>query len=348
MYSLVVETKEQILQFVRKKKTIRTADVVRFAGISRQAAAKHLRELAASRQILKEGSTRSSRYIPFNLKKAASLRTPAAILVCNLHDLEEDRVFEQLTRKIDLKRKLSAPVFKIVQYAFTEMLNNAIDHSKAVKVRIEVRLESGILTFTILDRGIGAFESVRKKFKMKNAFEAAEHLLKGKQTTAPDRHSGQGIFFTSRIADHFILESSTLRLDVNNIIQDVALLDIKSVQGTKVTFSLKQKSRKDLKKLFDVYTDSDLVFDKTEVKIRLSRMAGDYVSRSEARRLLFGLEKFQRIMLDFKGVHGIGQGFADEIFRIFSRHYPQIWIEPLHMSPNVAFMVHRAQRERLQ
>ena len=64
----------------------------------------------------------------------------------------------------------------------------------------------GIFTFTVSDRGVGAFESVRKKFKMKNSFEAAEHLLKGKQTTAPERHSGQGIFFTSRIADHFALE----------------------------------------------------------------------------------------------------------------------------------------------
>ena len=312
-------TKDEILRFVREKKAIKTTDIVRFAKISRQAAAKHLRELIASQHILKEGSTRSARYIPFNAAKAASLRIRDTVLVCRLQGLEEDCVFDQLTRRMNLKRKLSPAAFRIVQYAFTEMLNNAVDHSHAARVRIEARIEGGTLIFEILDRGIGAFESVRKKFRLKDAFEAAEHLLKGKQTTAPERHSGQGIFFTSRIADHFALESATLKLDVNNVLQDVALLDIGFVRGTRVTFSLKQRSRKDLKKLFDSYTDNDLVFDKTEVRIRLSRVSGDYVSRSEARRLLFGLEKFKRIVMDFSGAHGVGQGFADEVFRVFSQ-----------------------------
>ena len=343
-----MRTKEQILQFVRRKKAIRTVDVVRFAKISRQAAAKHLRELIASKNLLKEGSTRNARYIPFNAKKRTSLKTPGTVLVYKLRGLEEDRVFEQLAHKMGLKRKLSPAALKIVRYAFTEMLNNAIDHSRAAKVRIEMRLEKNALTFEILDRGIGAFESVRKKFKFKNAFEAAEHLLKGRQTTAPERHSGQGIFFTSRIADHFVLESAALKLDVNNSLQDVALLDIRPVKGTRIIFSMKQKSRKDLKRLFDTYTDSDLVFDKTEVKIRLSRTAGEYVSRSEARRLLFGLEKFKRIVIDFDSISGVGQGFTDEVFRVFCQKYPQIRMEPLHMSPSVAFMVSRAKQESLQ
>ncbi len=343
-----MNTKDKILLAVQKKGSVRAAEVVRFAGISRQAAAKHLRELVASKRLLKEGSTRSACYIPFNLRKAASLEIPAAVFVYNLRGLEEDRIYEQLALKINLKKKLSPEAYKIVQYAFTEMLNNAIDHSKASKVRIEVRLDGGILTFMVSDRGIGAFESIRKKFRMKNAFEAAEHLLKGKQTTAPERHSGQGIFFTSRIADHFVLESRALRLDVDNLIQDVALLDIKPIQGTKVVFSLRQRCRKDLKKLFDAYTNADLVFDKTEVKIRLSKASGEYVSRSEARRLLFGLEKFKRITLDFDKVQGVGQGFADEVFRVFAKRYPGINLEPLCMSPSVAFAVNRARREGLQ
>jgi anti-sigma regulatory factor (Ser/Thr protein kinase) len=343
-----MDTKEQILAFIRKKKKIRTPDVVCFAKISRQAAARHLRELVASRKLLKEGSTRGACYIPFNAKKADALRTPGVVLVYKLRGLEEDRVFDQLTDRMSLKRRLSPAALRIVRYAFTEMLNNAIDHSRAARVRIEAFLKGGTFTFEILDRGIGAFESVRKKFKLHNIFEAAEHLLKGKQTTDPERHSGQGIFFTSRIADHFALGSASLKLDVNNQLQDVALLDIHFVAGTRVTFSLKQRSRKDLKKLFDSYTDSDLVFDKTEVKIRLSRTAGEYVSRSEARRLLFGLEKFGKIIINFEEVQGVGQGFADEVFRVFSQKYPWIRIEPLHMSSTVAFIINRARRESLR
>ncbi len=343
-----METKDRILDFVKKRGVIRAADVVRLTGISRQGAAKHLRELSAAKKLLKEGSTRNSRYLPFDPRKAALSKSPSVTFTYQLRGLEEDRVFERVRHQAKLRKKLSPAAFKIVQYAFTEMLNNAIDHSRAAKVKIELRFADGALTFIVSDRGIGAFESVRKKFGMKNIFEAAEHLLKGRQTTDPEHHSGQGIFFTSRIADHFTLDSGRLRLDVNNLLGDVSLLDIKSVRGTQVSFSIRQKSRKDLKALFDAYTDGEMAFDRTEVRVRLSRKTGEYISRSEARRLLFGLEKFKRVVLDFDQVPGIGQGFADEIFRVFARKNPQIRIETAGMSPSVAFLVNRARQESLQ
>lgn len=338
--------KAKILQFIKREKIIRTADIVRFAGISRQAAARHLRELLASRRLSKEGSTHSARYFLFDPKRAVSSATPSFHKLYQLRGLEEDRVWDHVVRRTGLTKRLSAAAFKITRYAFTEMLNNAIDHSHAGRVRIEFRFDRGMLLFRVLDRGIGVFESVRKKFRLKDHFEAAEHLLKGKQTTAPDRHSGQGIFFTSRIADHFALTSAAVKLDVNNALGDIGLLDIKSVRGTEVAFSLKQRSRKDLKALFDAYTDRDLVFDKTEIRIKLSRtVPGGYVSRSEARRILFGLDKFKRIVIDFNKVSGIGQGFADEIFRVFHRQHPSIHLEPVGMAPSVSFFVKRALRE---
>lgn len=344
-----MDAKSFILKQLQRGRSLKTSDVVKALGISRQTAAQHFRELVNAGRLIKIGSTRSARYVPFSKKYSAIARVRSRFAKqYKIRKLSEDRVFGEVAHKINVTRKLSGAAYKIAQYAFTEMLNNAIDHSKAVKVRVEAQLEGGIFAFVVSDRGIGAFESVRKKFKLKNAFEAAEHLLKGKQTTVPKYHSGQGIFFTSRIADHFVLESKEVKLDVNNLIQDVSLLDIKPVRGTKVVFSLRQKSRKNLKKLFDAYTDSDLVFDKTEVRIRLSKTSGEYISRSEARRLLFGLEKFKRIMMDFNGVRGVGQSFADEVFRVFARNHPQLRIEPCHMSPSVTFIINRARRESLQ
>jgi anti-sigma regulatory factor (Ser/Thr protein kinase) len=341
-----MDIKTRILRFVRQKKVIRTADVVRFARISRQAAARHLRELVATCRLSRKGITHGASYSPFNPKHAVSAQRTGLTLSYQLRGLEEDRVWEHLTRRAHLTKKLSAPAFKIVQYAFTEILNNAIDHSRANRVRIELKLDRGDLRFKVVDRGVGVFQSVRKKFKLKDDYEAAEHLLKGKQTTAPARHSGQGIFFTSRIADHFVLSNSTVRLDVNNVLGDIGLIDIKAVKGTEVTFTLKQRSRKNLKAIFDEFTDSDLEFDKTVIRIKLSRTApGGYVSRSEARRLLFGLEKFKRVVIDFNEVRGIGQGFADEIFRVFGRNHPGIRLEPVAMTPSVAFFVKRALQE---
>ena len=46
--------------------------------------------------------------------------------------------------------------------------------------------------------------------------------------------------------------------------------------------------------------------------------------------------------LDFSGVEVAGQGFCDEVFRVFARAHPQVTLEPVGMDPAVAFMVDRA------
>jgi hypothetical protein len=50
------------------------------------------------------------------------------------------------------------------------------------------------------------------------------------------------------------------------------------------------------------------------------------------------------VVIDFNGVEGVGQGFADEVFRVWARAHPQIELAPVGMSPAVAFMVERARR----
>jgi hypothetical protein len=104
-----------------------------------------------------------------------------------------------------------------------------------------------------------------------------------------------------------------------------------------------------LNDVFNKYTnigaESDYGFDKTEVRIKLYTIAGIHISRSQARRVLAGLEKFKVILFDFDKVPVIGQAFADEIFRVFHRKYPDIKLETENMDEGVKFMVERAQNE---
>ncbi len=66
------------------------------------------------------------------------------------------------------------------------------------------------------------------------------------------------------------------------------------------------------------------------------------ISRSEAKRLLAGLNRFAQVVLDFTGVEEIGQGFADEVVRVWARAHPKVRLKPVNMSEAVAFMVRRA------
>lgn len=338
-----MKTRDLILSKLKQKGELTTSDIVKLTGISRQTIAEHFQKLTHENKIVKIGSTHNAKYVlPSGKQKFKN--EFVFIREYKIKGLSEDKVFNEISYAMNLKQLLSENCYKIVNYAFTEMLNNAIDHSRSKNVKVKLRCLNGEFGFEVIDHGIGVFESIRKKFKLKNHLEATEHLLKGKQTTDPKHHSGQGIFFTSKISDRFILESAKLRLAVDKGLQDTFLGDIKLFKGTKVIFCIKQKTRKTLQDLFEEYQNSEFEFDKTKlaVKITLSSKESEYVSRSEAKRLLFGLEKFKRIVLDFKGVKGIGQGFADEIFRVFKSNYPAIKIEPINMKKPLEFMVKRA------
>jgi anti-sigma regulatory factor (Ser/Thr protein kinase) len=341
-----MKAKQFILTTVQRKGSVTSSDVVRALGISRQAAARHLSGLVAARKLCKAGSTRLARYIPYSSFRT-NPRSAAKTFSSKygLRGLEEDVVFREIELRMGLPRALSSQALRAITFAFTEMMNNAIDHSKGRFAHARCFFEGALFCFEIRDNGIGVFESIRRKFGFKDLFGAVEHLLKGKQTTAPEKHSGQGIFFTSKIADEFVLESAQQKLVVDNRVRDVFLKKIPFLKGTLVRFKMKARARKDLKALFDAYSNSDLEFDKTHITVHLSERKGEHVSRSQARRLLFGLDKFQRVVLDFKKVQGVGQGFADEVFRVFREQHPTILVEPLNMNESVRFMVGRAVKE---
>jgi len=228
------------------------------------------------------------------------------------------------------------------------MFNNAIEHSESHFIDVHVSESKKLLTFIVRDFGVGVFRNVMKKRQLNSELEAIQDLLKGKTTTAPKAHSGEGIFFTSKIADLFVLESFNSRLRIDNVLPDVFIEEVKKpLKGTEVTFSIATDSRKHLSDIFRKFqTGTDLAFDKTEIQIKLYTMGTVYVSRSQARRVLVGLEKFKSIILDFDKVPTVGQAFADEIFRVFLLKHPNIKIKPINMNETVAFMVGRVENPK--
>ena len=101
------------------------------------------------------------------------------------------------------------------------------------------------------------------------------------------------------------------------------------------------------KEIFDEYTSDDFVFNKTKITVHLAKdyLGHDFVSRSLAKRILMNVEKFKIIVLDFENIDNIGQGFADEVFRVFKNKNPDITIVPINMNEEIEFMVNRAMKK---
>lgn len=104
------------------------------------------------------------------------------------------------------------------------------------------------------------------------------------------------------------------------------------------------------KEIFDEYTSDDFVFNKTKITVHLVKdyLGHDFVSRSLAKRILMNVEKFKIIVLDFENIDNIGQGFADEVFRVFKNKNPDITIVPVNMNEEIEFMINRAMKNNLK
>ena len=119
---------------------------------------------------------------------------------------------ELLYRRCILPHLSSLPenVQEIWAYLCSEMLNNVIDHSQAENLAITVTQDALRTSVQIADDGVGIFEKIRRFLSLYSNEEAVGELFKGKLTTDAAHHSGEGIFFSSRLADSFIIISSGL------------------------------------------------------------------------------------------------------------------------------------------
>ena len=347
-YFTIMITIEQILQLANSEKVLKTSEIAKKFHISRQYANLLVSQLVSSRKLIKTGSTRNAKYIlPAYASSHANL-LPAKITKNLVNkNLEEHKVLASLEKSFPLIEKLNENIKSIFTYAFSEMLNNAIEHSQSKNIEVEVSINNKILSFIVNDSGVGVFRNIMEKRKLKSELEAIQDLLKGKTTTAPKLHSGEGIFFTSKVGELFILDSHDYQLIINNKIKDVFLVKPKkNKRGTRVTFKISTESTHHLNDVFKKYANPDSEsgygFDKTEIKIKLYTMSGVYISRSQARRVLTGLDKFTSIVFDFDKVPMIGQAFADEIFRVFQTQHPKIKIEYTNANEAVKFMIDRA------
>ena len=97
-------------------------------------------------------------------------------------------------------------------YAFSEMINNVMDHSQAENVKIIIEQDYINTHVAILDDGIGIFKKIKEHFGFSTLDEAICELFKGKLTTDMENHSGEGIFFSSKMMDGFFIVSSGRKL----------------------------------------------------------------------------------------------------------------------------------------
>jgi len=294
-----------------------------------------VRELVAGGYLAKRGSTRPTYALGDNRRFQRAY--PRA-------GLAEDRVW--YGDLLPLLGQLPRNVLDIAHHGVTEMVNNAVDHSQAQVVAVSMECSGGRLGFSVADDGVGIFHKITRALDLPDERLALLELSKGKLTTDPQRHSGEGIFFTSRMFDLYRIESGGLAFDHDAEYDMDLLADNHDVAGTRVAMSIATDASRTMEAVFAEYSSGpdDYAFARTVVPVRLAKVGDEsLISRSQAKRLLQRVDRFRCVVLDFSEVAGIGQAFADEIFRVFANAHPDVELLHANAVHEVQQMIRRAE-----
>lgn len=302
-------------------------------GVTRATVTLHLQALVREGLLTATGKTKSREYV---LKPLLEQR-----FEFQRQGLEEHIVWQE--KVLPLLSDLSANVLGICEHGFTEMVNNAIDHSGSDKVGIQVYRDAARVNLSIRDWGVGIFQHIADRCKLSSPRQAILELSKGKLTTDPSSHSGEGIFFTSRMFDTFVLGSDMLKFVHWRELDDWLIEDEEQpIRGTEVYLTISNVATHTAKEVFDAFRAEfdEFGFSKTHIPVMLLKYEGEnLISRSQAKRLLARVEAFKEVTLDFKDVATIGQPFADEVFRVYRAKHSDVRIGIVNPSDEVLKMI---------
>lgn len=255
--------------------------------------------------------------------------------------IREDKIFRNTVSPFLLE--FTPNITGIWEYTFEEMLNNAIEHSKGDTIKIGVIQSDFATTVLIIDNGMGIFSKIKGYFSLESIDDAVLALFKGKQTTDEEHHTGEGIFFSSKMLDTFaIISDSNIFVcgeNSNTLYNFKKEVSQNFPSGTTVYMRLENQSNKKSTDIFAKYSDNEFGFSKTYLPLKEMFHSENLCSRSAAKRLLLGLNKFIEIELDFSDIAFVSRSFCHEIFVLFQKENPNIKLVPTNCIDDICFTI---------
>ncbi|MBO9689315.1 MAG: DUF4325 domain-containing protein [Mitsuaria chitosanitabida] len=306
-------------------------------GASRRAVLAALRRLVEAQWLTRSGTARRPVFGPGSLRQVARSYT--------LHGLMEDVIWQ---RDYAPHFQLPRHVARMIQHGFTELVNNAIDHSGGTSVTVSLRQTPTHAQLLVSDDGCGVFERICDTYELTDARHAMLELSKGRLTTQPQAHTGRGLFFSSQLADVFDIHANG-RAFQRRAWEGNAWKDGKGLprQGSSIYMAIALESSRTLDQVLEQWSvdGSGIAFDQTRILLNLVVGPGQMLdSRAQARRVAARLPQFKRAEVDFSGVDDVGHAFADELFRVFARAHEEVELVPLNMTPRIAALVAAARK----
>ena len=147
------EIKEKILRLIQKKESPYL--VLNYYKISRQTVYKYLKDFMTNKIIIK--NSKNEYFINYYIHDVIKLKNK---------NLQEDLIYRDYIRKYEKDKKDN--IVRILSYTFSEILNNAIEHSEGKNIIITYAENLFNIYISILDDGVGIFKKIQRYQKLKN------------------------------------------------------------------------------------------------------------------------------------------------------------------------------------
>ena len=276
-------------------------------GISRQAVHHHVRALVREGLLNASGNTRGRTY---ELRTLEHTTAQAA-----LSDSFDEAVLWDDTMA-PLMRSVRNNVAHLCHYAFCEAAHNAAAHSRGGRLSVGASLTAVAVELWAIDNGIGIFYRLAAHLGFTSEYDAVMELIKGRASTAPDHHSGDGLFMASQLVDELVIQSGNLTLRRTS--QGWALERQKlKRRGTGIHLRVITSSERRVRDVMTANADflSGRAYEISLPVRLLEHGSRCLVSRAQARRLMRGVDRFSKVELDFDEIVEIGAPFMDEVAR---------------------------------
>ena len=301
-------------------------------GVSHRRALRLLDQMAELQWLQVDGTRRQPRFRPGPLRQVVQHYALASV--------QEDTAWA-----LDFAPFLEVPaaVARLAQHAFTEIVNNAIEHSGGSQVTVSMRQTPTNVQLLVSDDGCGLFDRIGSSHQITSPTLAMLELAKGKLTSRPRDHTGRGLYFTARVADVLDLHANNAAFQ-HRAWQPHQWQPVRPAarHGTSVfvAFSLDSPRQLDAELRAHSLSGENYGFERTRVALQnLGAEERLLESRAQARRVSARLAEFRRAEIDFDGIAEVGHSFADELFRVFAAEQPALELVPLGMNAQVAAML---------
>lgn len=299
--------------------------------ISRPGVHRHINSLLESGHLAKIGHRRKTRY--------ARTTERQQIWVVKRSEIKSaPEVWEQTCAK--KLRVFKSNVIDLLQWGFCQVLQNALEHTQCKELAIFYEFSGKSIHLSLLDDGMGIFESVSQSNQIADLREAA---LKIMNAPFAQNHSGPGLAWCAKLFDSLLIRSNGLeycRFGNEDWYLDNAPSD--EHMGTLVQLSLDIATTRTLASVLQ--PGGGCPADRQHVFVKMLELKNEvYLTREDAQNLLFDLDGFKEIVLDFKAVRNVGYHFTHEIFCFYQSKNPEVEISYLNTNSNIKFMIERCQ-----